>query len=228
MLSFSPGAITALRAGARPAFLERVRRRLVATFPHFLPCFPDEVQARITGHMLERAAGWGLTHQASLWAFCELMVSVTPNFDEEPAIHARLSQLRDELDGSLAELGRTMPPHVRRSAQRSGSRMPLFVPHRLVAAPAPDRVAAAIVTALHDRAEAAAAPAAAARAVAEADRLGLTQDDAPLVVAACQSFWSPAFTRMHWAEALWREPWSAAERVELLRFRLAAAHRRFV
>lgn len=228
MLSFSPGAITALRAGARPAFLDRVRRRMAATFPHFLPCFPEDVQARITGHMLERAAAWGVTHQASLWAFCELMVSVAPNFDEEPAIHARLSRHRGELDGVLADLGRTMPLHLRRSAQRIGSRMPLFVPHRLVGAPAPARLATAIGTALHDRPEAAAAPEAAAQAMAEAERLGLEQDDAPLVVAACRSFWGPAFARLRWAEAVWHEPWSATERVELLRFRLAAAHRRFV
>lgn len=228
MLSFSSGAITALRAGARPAFLDRVRQRLVATYPHFLPCFPETIQMRITGHMLERAASWGLTHQASLWTFCELMVSVAPNFDDEPVIHARLSQQRDELDHTLAELGRTMPLHVRRSAQRSGSRMPLFVPHRLSAAPAAERGAAAIATALHDRPEAAAAPATATRALAEAERLGLAQDDAPLVVAACQSFWGAGFARLRWAETLWREPWSAAERVELLRLRLAAAHRRFV
>ena len=228
MLSFSPGAITALRAEARPAFLERVRQRLVATFPHFLPCFPNEAQARITGHMLERAAGWGLTHQSSLWAFCELMVSVAPNFDEEPAIRARLMQHGDALDFILPELGRTMPPHVRHNAQRFGSRMPLFVPHRLVDGAAPARIAAAIMTALHDRPEAAAAAGAAAQASAEAERLGLTQDDAPLVVAACLSFWGPAFARRPWAATLWREPWSAAERLELLRFRLAASHRRFV
>lgn len=223
MLSFSPGAIAAVRAGARAGFLERVRQRLVATYPHFLPCFPQDVQARIAGHMLERAASWGLTHQAALWTFCALMVSVAPNFDEEPAVHARLSQQRDELDLELAELARTMPAHIRRNAQRSGSRLPLFVPHRLATAPARERVAAAIATALHDR------PGVAAdRAIAEAERLSLTTDDAPLVVAACQSFWGAAFSRLPWAEALWREPWSAAERVELLRFRLAAAHRRFV
>lgn len=55
MLTFSPGAMEALKGGARPAFLDRVRRRLVAAYPHFLPCFPEGVQATITGHMLERA-----------------------------------------------------------------------------------------------------------------------------------------------------------------------------
>ncbi len=229
MLSFSPGAITALRAGARPGFLDRVRRRLALTYPHFLPCFPEAVQARITGHMLERAAGWGLTHQASLWTFCELMVSLAPNFDEEPMVRARLEQERDQLDRALPDLAQTMPPYVRRNVRRIGSRLPLFAPHRLAEAPLPERTAAAIPLALHDRREAGDPAGTAALAHAEAARLALDPvADAPLVVAACQSFWGPHFARLPWADTLWREPWSAAERVELLRLRLATAHRRFV
>lgn len=92
MLTFSPGAMAALRGGARPAFLDRVRRRLVATYPLFLPCFPEAVQATITGYMLERAARWGLQQHAALWTWCTLMVSVAPNFDEEPTIRARLER----------------------------------------------------------------------------------------------------------------------------------------
>lgn len=229
MLTFSPGAMEALKGGARPAFLDRVRRRLVATYPHFLPCFPEGVQARITGHMLERAARWELELQASLWTWCSLMVSVAPNFDEEPTIRARLEQDRDELDHALAGLAKTMPPHVVRAARRMGSRLPLFAPARLHAAPPTERLAAAIATALHDRPAARAPAQAAADAGAEAARLGLDAvADGPLVVAACQSFWGPGFASLPWAATLWREPWSAAERVELLRVRLAAEHRRFV
>ena len=228
MLTFSPGAMEALKGGARPAFLDRVRRRLLATYPHFLPCFPEAIQSRITGHMLERAAAWGLQQQASLWTGCTLMVSVAPNFDEEPTIRARLEQDRDELDLALAGLAQSMPPHVQRAARRIGSRLPLFTPLRLDGAPPVERIAGAIATALHDRPAARAPAQAASEAVTEAARLGLETADAPLVVAACQSFWGPEFTRLPWAATLWREPWSGAERVELLRVRLAAEQRRFV
>jgi hypothetical protein len=206
-----------------------VRRRLLATYPHFLPCFPEAIQSRITGHMLERAAAWGLQQQASLWTWCALMVSVAPNFDEEPTIRARLEQDRDELDHALAGLAKTMPPHIVKAARRIGSRLPLFTAARFDGAPPVERLAAAIPTALHDRPAARAPAQAAAEAGAGAARLGLEAvADGPLVVAACQSFWGPEFTRLAWAATLWREPWSAAERVELLRVRLAAEHRRFV
>ena len=225
MLSFSPTAAEALRAQARPAFLDRVRRRLVATYPHFLPSFPEPIQARITGVMLERAAGWGLTRQSALWAFCEAMVSVAPDFDDEPEIRARLDADRTRLDLLLPDRIATMPPRLAANARRRASRLAFFTSVRTE----PERTAAAIPVALFDRVEARDPAGAAAQGWDAAATLGLGGvADAGLIAAACRSFWGPDFVRLRWAAPLWHEPWSPAERVELLRFRLAAQHRRFL
>jgi hypothetical protein len=65
--------------------------------------------------------------------------------------------------------------------------------------------------------------------MAEANAMGLAAvADAPLVVAACRSFWGPSFAQAPWAAVLPREGWTADEIVEFLRLRIAMEFGRFV
>jgi hypothetical protein len=52
--------------------------------------------------------------------------------------------------------------------------------------------------------------------------------DAPLVVAACISFWGNRFTELPWARELIEERWAPPSFVEALRLRLGLEHGRYI
>lgn len=227
MLAISPSAQSALESYARPAFAVRVRKALAEKYPHFLPRFPQDLQDVITGNMLGRAALWGLRQQSSLLAYCEFMISVAGNFDEDTDIRAALESAPEPKDFTLRGLPRTVPPAAWARSEKLGSNLPFFIPPALVAAPVADRTVAALPIVLFGQEEAHNARAAVNAALGQAGELGLTAfADSVLVVATCRSFFGPGFTALSWMNDL--RPMPPHKRLHALRLRLAIEHGRFV
>ena len=103
MLDISPEITGVFRERGLPVFCERVRSNLEETYPHFLSGLARSVQSRVVGNMVDRANGWGLRYQDSLYAFCQLMVEVAPNFDELSEIAQAIQALGNKRDLQFAE-----------------------------------------------------------------------------------------------------------------------------
>lgn len=229
MLAFSPTAHGALEAYARPAFAARVRTALAAKYPHFLPRFPEKLQDLITGNMLGRAAMWGLSHQSSLLGFCEIMITVAANFDEEPEIRSHLEAAPQPKDFAFRALPKTVPKPAWTRAERRRSNLPFFIPPSFAAQPLPEQTVAALPVVLFDRPDAQNARAAVSAAAGQPDELDIRHlPDAVLVVAACRSFWGPGFTAMSWMAELTARRVAPTVMLAAMRARLAIAFGRFV
>ncbi len=229
MLAISPKAQGALEVYARPAFAVRVRKALAAKYPHFLPRFPENLQGVITGNMLGRASLWGLSQQSSLLGFCELMIGVAANFDEEPEIRAALENAPEPKDIALRALPKQVGKAAWTRAERRASKLPFFIPPAMAAAPLPDQTVVALPIVLFDRPEAQNARAAVGAALGQVGELNLRAfPDAALVVAACRSFWGPGFPAMSWMSELTARQVSPAVLLAAMRARLAIAFGRFV
>lgn len=219
MLVISPNAFSALEASARPAFAEQVRVALAEKYPHFLPRFPDALQSRIVGNMLGRASLWGLNLQSALMAWCEFMIAVAANFDEEPEIRALLDQERPRLNLSIASLPDRVSEQAWARADAAGSVLPFFVPPAMMAESRAVRSAEAIRIVLADRPEAGLADRAVAAAEPVAADLGIAMfEDALLVTAACTAFYG---SQAGWLDALRAEGWRGRALMEAMRLRLA-------
>jgi hypothetical protein len=229
LLTISPSALEALRAHARPGFVARAHESLSETYPHFLPRFPETVGHAIVANMLGRASAWGLTNQQSLILWCDWMIVIAPNFDEEPELNYALAHSPEPLDTSILKLTYAADPGAWERAERRRSSLPLFMPPSARALSLPDQIVASIPLALHDRPEAADPIGAVINSTAVAQRLGL-QDmpDAPLVVAACVSFWGNRFVELPWMRELIADRWAPPSFIEALRLRLSLEHGRYI
>lgn len=229
MLAISPTAQGALAAYARPAFAVRVRKALAEKYPHLLPRFPEPFQDAITGNMLGRAASWGLSQQAALLGYCELMITVAANFDEEPEIRQALENAPEPRDFTLRTLPHAVAKPAWTRAARRASTLPLFVAPSLAGAAIPEQTVAALPLALFDRPEVHNARAAVTQAmgtVVELNMKGLA--DALLVVAACRSFWGAGFPALAWMVDLQRRQTPPHVLIAALRCRLALEFGRFL
>jgi hypothetical protein len=229
LLTISSSALEALRVYARPGFIARAHESLSETYPHFLPRFPEEIGLGIVANMLGRASVWGLTSQQSLILWCDWMIVIAPNFDDEPELNYALAHSPEPLDTSILKLTYMADPGAWERAERRRSSLPLFTPPSARSLSLPDQIVASIPLALHDRPEAADPIGAVLNSTVVAQRLGL-QDvlDAPLIVAACISFWGSRFTELTWARELIEERWAPPSFVEALRLRLALEHGRYI
>src|SRR3982750_2591933 len=190
MLAISESTLQTLEASARPLFARRVQAALADKYPHFLPRFPDAVQTVIVGNMLGRASRWSIHGQQALLAFCELMIAVAGNFDEQPEIRAVLEATKGARDHTLIDLPGLVRDDVWAKAASNASTLPFYIRPAMIGQVAAEQVAAALPVVLHDRPGAADAAAAVQTAQAVAGRLGLADDaDSLLVIAACRSFY---------------------------------------
>lgn len=229
MLAISPKAQGALEVYARPAFAVRVRKALAAKYPHFLPRFPENLQNVITGNMLGRASLWGLSQQSALLGYCELMIQVAANFDEEPEIRAALEAAPQPRDLALRKLPLNVAKAAWTRAERRASKLPFFIPPALVTQTVPDQTVAALPIVLFDRPDAQNARAAVGAALPQVAELNLRHlPDAVLVVAACRSFWGPGFTAMSWMSQLVAKQTPPSVLLAAMRARLAISFGRFV
>ena len=228
MLAISPQAQAALEAQARPAFMARVRKALADKYPHVLPRFPQGLQNAITGNMLGRASLWGLSQQSALLGFCELMIQVAANFDEELEIRDALQAAPEPKDFAFRALPKTVAKAAWTRAERRASNLPFFIPPSLVNAPNADQTVAALPIVLFDQPEAHNARGAAEAALGQAAELNLKPlPDAGIVVAAARSFWGPGFPALSWMVELHAKRTPPSVLLQTLRARLAVEFGRF-
>lgn len=222
MLAISPSAQAALAEMARPAFAARLREPLVETYPAILGRFPQHVQARIIANMLDRGRRWRIAGQAPLLAFCELMLKIAPNFDEEPELRALLERGYPTPDRALITLPDEGPEQAWERARRNRSVLGLFIPPELVGAPSLDQTVAALPLVLFDRPPQPSARTAVEQALPVVQAMGLRGlTDAPLVVCVCRAMWGVDFLRQPWAMVLERERFPPELVLSALRLRLA-------
>lgn len=231
MLSISETTLRTLEASARPLFARRVQAALAQKYPHFLPRFPEAVQIAFVGNMLGRASRWNIPGQRALLAFCELMIAVAANFDEQPEINAALQQQEGARDHVVMALPDRVSKGGWAEAERNASTLPFYIGPRMIGQAETEQTAAALPLVLHDRAEAASAPAAVQAAETSAARFGLQgTPDALLVLAAGRSFYGDALDQggLAWVPEVFGAGLPAGAVVNALRLRLALDFGRFV
>ena len=229
MLVVSETTQEALADYARPAFAARLREPLAARYADILARFPQNVQAQMVNHMLGRAELWGLKQQRSCLAFCEFMLKIAPNFDEEPEIRAALQRGAPTRDMAIVSLPDDASEAAWGRAQMRRSNLPLFIPPELVGAPILDQTVAALPVVLFDRPPQPSARVAVEQALATVQNLGMRGlADAPLVVCVCRAFWGPDFMNQPWGQVLLREHFPPELVLSALRLRLAQDYGRYV
>ena len=231
MLAISETTLRTLEVTARPLFAQRVQLALAEKYQHFLPRFPDHVQAAIVANMLGRAARWSIHGQQALVAFCELMIAVAADFDEQPEVRALLDAEKGGRDRVVLDLPEKVSEAAWAEAASNATTVPFYIRPALIGQAPAEQAAAAIALALHDRQEVASASAAVQQAESAAARLGLGGDaDTLLVIAACRSFYGEAFDerRLAWAPEIFNSGLSAKAMLNALRLRLALDFARFV
>ena len=116
-------------------------------------------------------------------------------------------------------------------AERNAATLPFYIGPRMIGQPEAEQTAAAIPIVLHDRPEAAPAPAAVQGAETLAARFQLQGTrDSLLVLAACRSFYGDAFDQggLAWTPEVFGAGLSPSAVVNALRLRLALDFARFV
>jgi len=228
MLAISPSAQAALAEMVRPAFAARLREPLVEKYPAILSRFPQHVQARMIGNMLDRARRWRISGQAASLAFCELMLKIAPNFDEEPDLRALLDRGQPTPDRALMTLPDEGPEQAWERARRNRSVLGLFIPPDLVGASPLDQTVAALPLVLFDRPPQPSVRVAVEQALPTVQTMGLRGlTDAPLVVCVCRAMWGVDFLRQPWAMVVARERFPPELVLAALRLRLAQDYGRF-
>jgi hypothetical protein len=223
--------LEALRQDRVERFASFVRSHLAETYPHFLPRFPATVQRRIVSNMLERAEGWGFTWQSNLLAYCQLMISIAANFDDEPRIRAALTRTRSDADAAMSQLPRSVPEDAWTRAEAAAQELPFFVSPALAKAPPEQRTAAALRCVLWE-AEASRREELSAEAVRLAERLRWQRSmDAAHTLAAASFFYGAEFyepKRCAWARDVFRPDATPGESIALLQLRIAIDHGRMI
>jgi hypothetical protein len=127
MLQISHKSASALESIAWPAFIERVRVGLVETYPSILGGFTRNGQEIIIENMLGRAHYWGVTQQDAYLAFCEFMLEIAPNFDQQPTILSALSDLDGLIDDIVLHLPDDITEAAWEDAELNAQDLPLFI-----------------------------------------------------------------------------------------------------
>jgi hypothetical protein len=127
MLQISTASASVLETLAWPTFIERVRIGLVETYPEVFGGFTRDGQQIIIENMLGRAHHWGVSRQDAYLAFCEFMLEIAPNFDEQPIIRAALSDLDGLIDDIVLDLPDDVDEEAWEDAEINAQDLPLFV-----------------------------------------------------------------------------------------------------
>lgn len=211
---------------ARPGFARAVEEHLTEKYPHFLPRFPDAVRAKIVQNMLGRASLWGMSKQRPFNAYCEYMIAIAPNFDEEQEIRARLKADPSQIDDTVANLPSLVSDDAWVRAERNASAVPFFVEPRMLREPLEHQISQALMLIAADvlsPRDSGAALAWGRQAVSAYQLSGI--QDAPLVLAFCFALYGP---EPRWLTDSVGEGWSGRALLELARLRIALDFGRYV
>lgn len=229
MLRISEQAQGALRAQFRPAYIERLRVQLAEDYPHFLPRFPEHIGHQIVSNMLARAELWSLTHQRSYVMWCGWMITIAPNFDDEPEINAALRALPEPRDQGLGSIVRRVSPASWTRAEASASSLPFFIAPPFRQAPPVEQIVSALPLVLFGLPQASDPTPIAQQSIATVGAMGLFHiADAPLVIACCIAFWGVGWPQLPWARDLEQSGITGVELLAALRFRIALEFGRYV
>ncbi len=224
--------LRAFDAQARAAFIVELRKRLAADFKHMLPSFPASVQDRIVANMAGRAARWGVDWQSSVHVFCELMMSVSGDFDDDADVRDILYHTERDVNEVVKELPYSIPEASWRRIGANALDLPFFTPSELIGAPLVRRVEAAIPIALHDLAAKSDPSVLARDSCGLAGKLGMADsEDAPLVLAACGLLYGADFHRpknLAWTGDVFRPENDGRKKVAMLKLRIGIDHGRYV
>jgi hypothetical protein len=151
VLQISKRSLAALEQSSLRGFAVRLTANLLEDYPDELGPYPKETRPRIVANMVDRArARWKLQSQEAITSYCELMLSVAPNFDEDPDIQRALRAEPDP-DSSIFQLTNVVHDRVWKHAQAKVACLPLYLPRDLIDAPIEKRVEAAARLLLPDR-----------------------------------------------------------------------------
>lgn len=87
-----------------PAFVDRTVERLRTYYlEHVCGLDIDELRFRVR-HAIEKARGYGLTYESSITVFVLHMMTVSPAFDEHPAVQRALHDPEIEPNGRMGAM----------------------------------------------------------------------------------------------------------------------------
>ena len=231
-LKIRPEQFEALQAQTEDQFVRNVQQALVAKYPHCLPRFPNEIQKRIVNNMLDRAKHRGLSSQASLAAFAELMMAIAPNFDEQTTIKAAIEALPDDdRDAEFQNLAKLVPDQAWKEAETNAETLPLYLSVEQIDKPLPEKTAAALPLLLWDKQNTNVQSLAEASCT-EAETLKLTEsNDAPITHAVWQTLYGKDYNNptLHpWLGDIFDRQRPSRQVVALLKLRIMLDHKRWV
>jgi hypothetical protein len=233
MLAISETTREALGAYAKPQFAARIRAPLTKRYAAILTRFPEQTRFVIIDNLLARADAWGLKDQSAVLAFCEFMLKIAPNFDEDPEIRGLLECANGKTgptrDIALKDMPEKASEGAWERARQQRSNLPLFIPPELIGAPSLDQTVAALPLLLFDRPMAQSARTAVEQSLPVVTALnmrGLT--DAPLVICVCRAIWGPDFLQLPWVNIVAREHLPPKLVLAAFRLRLAQDFGRYV
>lgn len=226
------GHIRRLETEHAAGFAEHVRVSLAEAYPHVLPCFPVESQATIVDNLLERGRyKWNLSDERALLGYAELMLSIAPNFDEQFEIDLVLSNAGLDCDHALLHLHEAVPQRSWIEAEENSQDLPLFVPPRQSLS-GQEQTTAALQVIFREIPSLTEASKLAAFGHQTAERFGW-QDiaDAALTVASWRALYGDEFmdpAANPWSADLFIPGSAPRTAVEMVKFRIALDHERFV
>lgn len=232
MLKISSQQWAIFERHAVESFAHELREALANKYPYILKRFPNEIQIKILSNMLGRAERWGITWRSSFSIFAELMLSIAPNFDEEPHIRKFLETHRHDMDRAIQGLYQKVPEQAWAAAEIAVEDLPLFVAPQLLNSTNIEQVAAAIPLVLWDHADAMNYQEIAGTALNYAKTLGLGGImDAPLAIIAWRFLYGADFrdSNIHpWLDDIFNHQRLPREVVAMLKFRIALDHGRLI
>lgn len=194
MIKISEAQFNGLNAAAEDQFAQQLVAHLSERKPELLPSFDEQVRPKIVRCMIERARMWGVSWEASLALFTDLMQIVAPNFARYPDIHQQLTAGRQSVNETILKINQLVSPDVWKRAE--SERVSLYMYHspKLDRAPLSKRIEAAVPLVLWDKVEELTVPVIVDLGFEKSKILGFSGfDDGPLVAALAASLYGKDF-----------------------------------
>jgi hypothetical protein len=232
MLQINPKQFEVFQQQAELQFAQKLQHALAGKYPHMLSRFPDGIQLKIVGNMIDRAKRWGIDWKSSLVIFAELMISIAPNFDQQADIKRVLESDKEQANQRIKAITEYVPDSAWSQAEANSDDLPYFLSAEFLNASLTDQTARAIPLVLWDK-EAEFDPHQYATSACQyANQLGFNDiNDAPLTIVVWRSLYGSKFNDPElypWASDILDNKRPAWERIAMLKFRIALDHGRMV
>jgi len=98
-------------------FLEKLRAHMGAKYPGVFQGIDEATQAIMIANGVARARSYGLKSESAIAKFVQLMAAIAPNFDQQPEIHAILTDDRMSPDVRFDTLRKSVSEDAWESAR---------------------------------------------------------------------------------------------------------------